>query len=75
MKAILQLIVNLLRLLGLYQEKKNKEFDIKNTEEFQRKEKVKQEIKRSDENEKLVASIDGVEDEKALEEIRKRIAK
>lgn len=71
----MELLVKLLHFLGLRQEKKNKEFDIKNTEEFQRKEKVKQEVKRSDENEKLVASIDGVEDEKALEEIRKRIAK
>jgi hypothetical protein len=76
MKAILELLSKLFSFLLLWKEKKNKEFDIKNTEEFKKVEKKKIEVKTQDENEKLVAKAkDAKAREKALEEIRKKIAK
>lgn len=75
MKAIFEFLKALLSYLGLVKERSNKEFDIKNSEEYKKKEEKIVVTKRADENEKLVAGIDGKDDEAALNEIRKRIAK
>lgn len=76
MKVVLELLSKIFSFLFLWKEKRNKEFDIKNTEEFKKTEKKKREIASQDENEKIVGRVkDEKTREKALEEIRKKIAK
>ncbi len=76
MKAILEIILKLLEFLTSWRGKKNKEFDIKNTEEFKKAEKKKEQVESQDANEKLVAQVkDKAARDKAIEEIRKKIAK
>ncbi len=74
--AILGIIDKLLGYFKNKQDRSNKEFEIKQTEEFKKVEKAQEQAARTDENEKLVNTINSgtkEESDAALEELRKRL--
>lgn len=74
-ESILAIISFILKIFGLSLEKRNKDHEIKNSEDFKKVVKKGKEVKSADDNEKLVGSINNKNKEKVLEEIRKKVAK
>ena len=78
MDSIFRIIAELLGFLRIGREAKAKEIDIKNQEEFVRREENQREVSQRDADEKLIADAINskeLERQKRLEEIRRVISK
>lgn len=72
---ILDLLAKIFSFKASKQERDNKTFEIKNSEEFRKKEQKQKEVARQDDNERIVAGVTGDDQvsKDALDEIRKRL--